>query len=50
MLKQDRESVVSSFCTFLLRQDYKEAFSKSDIFTCLLRLVMEGLDNEAGET
>eukprot|EP00434_Breviolum_minutum_P013824 symbB.v1.2.012189.t2/scaffold835.1/size159100/16 len=29
-------------------QDYKEAFSKSDIFTCLLRLVMEGLDNEAG--
>eukprot|EP00435_Cladocopium_sp_Y103_P038273 s1873_g10.t1 len=29
-------------------QDYKEAFSKSDIFTVLLRLVMEALDNEAG--
>mmetsp|Transcript_13560 Transcript_13560/g.15767 ORF Transcript_13560/g.15767 Transcript_13560/m.15767 type:complete len:216 (+) Transcript_13560:104-751(+) len=29
-------------------QDYKEAFSKSDIFTVLLRLVMEALDNEDG--
>lgn len=32
---------------FNIWQDYKEAFSKSDIFTVLLRLVMEALDNEA---
>ena len=28
-------------------QDYKDCFSKSEIFTVLLRLVMEALDDEA---